>query len=382
MIARLDPGAKKYRNIQGLRAVAALLVFAVHLNVVEHRFTPSAFLQLLNPIGEWGVDLFFVISGFVMITSTWNEFATPAISFRFLLRRLTRVYPPYWIAMIPIVLLFAVAPHMVNGSQAIRPSVPASLLLLPQAGKPLLTVSWTLVYEMFFYVIFSIVLAFDRRWCLPLMTLWGGATLLAAAVGGPFHNVYLAVYLNPLLLEFILGVFAGYVVQVRGVFFPITSLITGLALTGVSDVFYDSVDRAAGLGGDLRCLFVGVPILLIFNGVIGLETRFGLVFPGWLQRIGNASFSLYLWHVPLSIFIGRITMGVLARHRSPMFHALWLVVVIVIVVGTSLMLYERIERPLLRVTSRWIRRLERDGSINVVPAMTSVANVVESGSRS
>jgi len=373
MIARLDPRTRTFSNIQGLRAIAALLVFAVHLNGVEHRFTPREFLHLLNPLGEWGVDLFFVISGFVMITSTWNEFSTPAISVRFFLRRLTRVYPPYWIAMIPIVALYAVAPHMINGSQSIRPNVIASLLLLPQVGKPLLTVSWTLVYEMFFYVVFAVVLAFDRRWCLPLMTLWGGLTLLVAALVMPLNNPYLDVYANPLLIEFILGVFAGYIVHVRGAFFPITSLLVGGMLMAVSDVTYDTFNAAAGLDGDLRFLFVGVPVLLMFNGVIGLEQRFAVIFPRWLQRIGNASFSLYLWHVPLSMLIARLTMRVLARHSSPLIHALWLAGTILIVVGTSYLLYERIERPLLRFTSRWIKRLESSVALDGVPGLSGNA---------
>ena len=381
MINRLDGTARTFRNVQGLRAIAALLVFAVHLNVVEHRFTsPSEFLARLNPLGEWGVDLFFVISGFVMITSTWNEFATPAISLRFFLRRLTRVYPPYWIAMLPIVALFLAAPSMVNGSQAIRPSIVASLLLFPQAGKPLLTVSWTLVYEMFFYIVFAFVLAFNRRWCLPLMTAWGALTLLTAAVVHSLHNTYLDVYANPLMIEFVLGVFAGYVVQVRGALFPIPSLVLGLAGIACADVYYDTFNVAAGLGGDLRFLCVGVPVLLVFNGVIGLETRYALIFPRWLQRIGNASFSLYLWHVPLSILLGRLSMG-LRTHHNPLLHAAWLAGVIVAVVGTSLLLYDRIERPLLRLCGRWLRRIEERSPPAEAQPMVPARRPLESISR-
>ena len=141
---------QRFVNVQGLRALAALLVLGLHVNVLEIRFTGNPFLNAFSPIGNWGVDLFFVISGFVMITSTWNDFGTPAISWRFFLRRLTRIYPPYLVILFPIALLYIVAPTMVNDAQAIKPNVIASFLMLPQAGFGLLVVGWTLVYEMFF----------------------------------------------------------------------------------------------------------------------------------------------------------------------------------------------------------------------------------------
>jgi exopolysaccharide production protein ExoZ len=376
VINRLDGTARTFKNVQGLRAIAALLVFSVHLNVIEQRFAGSSqFLRFLNPLGEWGVDLFFVISGFVMITSTWNEFATPAISLRFFLRRLTRVYPPYWIMMIPIVALYIVAPTMVNGSQAIRPSIPASLLLLPQLGKPLLTVSWTLVYEMFFYVVFSLVLAFDRRWCLPLMTAWGLLTLLIATVTFGQHNVYLETYSSPLLLEFILGVFAGWVIRTRKAPLPIASLIAGLIGIACADVYYDAFNAAAGLNGSLRFLCVGVPVLLIFNGIVGLETNAGYVLPRVLQKIGNSSYSLYLWHVPLSIFIGRLSLNLLRVHTNPWLHALWLTAVIFLVVGASMLLYQWIERPLLKLFGRWMRDVDTHLPVPQVPGLAQPLTV-------
>jgi peptidoglycan/LPS O-acetylase OafA/YrhL len=357
--------------VQGLRAIAALLVFSVHLNVGE--------LHFLNVIGEWGVDLFFVISGFVMITSTWTEFATPAISLRFFLRRLTRVYPSYWIVMIPIVALYLIAPYAVNGSQAIRPSIPASLFLVPQLGKPLLTVSWTLMYEMFFYVVFALTLAFNRRWCLPLVLGWGGLTLLLGAVLAPLHNRWADVYTNSISLEFILGVLAGYLVKTRGrATFPIASLVLGLVCIALAERYYVAFDTAAGLHGSLRFLIVGVPTALIFNGVVGLETAYALILPALLQRIGNASYSLYLWHVPLSILIERLTRGFLQRYPSPLVHAAWLGAVILIVISVSLLIYDKVERPLLRVFGRWLKALEKQKFAAVRTPKRAVALIVES----
>jgi len=350
MINPLDGRAPTFRNVQGLRAIAALLVFSVHLNVPE--------LRVLHDLGEWGVDLFFVISGFVMITSTWNEFATPAISLRFFLRRITRVYPAYWIVMIPIVALFLIAPNAVNGTQAIRPSIWASLLLVPQLGKPLLTISWTLVYEIFFYAIFSFVLAFDRRRCLPLVIAWGLGTVALGALLAPLNNHAISIYTNTISIEFIFGIFAGYLVQKRGALFPIASLALGLVLIAIAYRYYFAVDAAAGWHGNLRFLCIGIPAVLIFNGFVGLETAYGRIAPVALQRLGNASYSLYLWHVPVSIFLERISRGFLAQHPSPVLHAVWLVAVIAIVIGFSILVYDKVERRLLRVFGRWIKALD------------------------
>ena len=348
---------KQYANVQGLRAIAAMLVFGLHLNVLEGRFTGSAFLNAFAPIGNWGVDLFFVISGFVMITSTWNDFATPGISGTFFLRRLVRIYPPYLLVLVPIAALYFVAPAMVNASQAIKPSVWASFLLLPQSGFGLLIVSWTLVYELFFYVVFALVLTFARRYCLPLMGLWAVVTLAIAVTTRGLHNVYLDTYANPLMLEFVAGVLAGYAVALGRIRLPLLWVALGTAAILAAAVWYVPFDAAHGLDGSLRFALIGVPMALIFTGVVGLETNFGWRFPAFLLVLGNASYSLYLWHAPLSVLVGRLSESHRSLLERPFFHAAWLILVAAFVIGTSIALYYWIERPMLRFFNRRLRSI-------------------------
>jgi peptidoglycan/LPS O-acetylase OafA/YrhL len=343
---------KTFVNIQGLRAIAALAVFGLHLNVMENRFTGGNFLSFLTPIGNWGVDLFFVISGFVMITSTWNEFATPGISWRFLLRRITRIYPPYLALLIPIALIYFKAPQLINSEQAIRPNVIASFLLLPQQGFGLLIVAWTLVYEMFFYAVFAVVLMWNRRYCLPLIGAWAAFTLIASVLVRPLHNIYLSTYTSTLLLEFIFGVAAGYFITVRGVPWVLPSLALGIAGLIGADFWYVPFDAAFHLDGYLRFAIIGIPTLLVFIGVVGLETRYHWTFPAWMVVIGNASYSLYLWHEPLTVFVGRLSQSHQAFLHGGVAHAFWLAAVTLFVVAASIVVYYAIERPLLRAFSR------------------------------
>jgi peptidoglycan/LPS O-acetylase OafA/YrhL len=331
-------------------------VFGAHLNGSELRFTGSSFSGFFSPIGEWGVDLFFVISGFVMIVSTWNEFATPAISLRFLVRRVTRIYPAYWLVMLPILALFLVRPDMVDGSQTIRPNIAASFLLFPQYGKPLLTVSWTLVYEMFFYLVFAVVLAFDRRWCVPLIGAWCVLTLAGAAVTHDASNPYLRVYAGPMLVEFVFGVLVGFLTKLRGPVFPVASVIVGVAALLAIDVTAPTLMASYGLQThELRFLWIGIPVALILNGFVGMELRRGWVVPPWLQTIGNASYSLYLWHVPLIILVGRLSAHHVRTLGNPFVHAAWLAGVYVFVFGTSILIYRTVERPMLRFFGHFLR---------------------------
>jgi exopolysaccharide production protein ExoZ len=100
---------------------------------------------------------------------------------------------------------------------------------------------------------------------------------------------------------------------------------------------------------------IGIPAVLIFAGVVGLETRYGIVVPGWVQVIGNASYSLYLWHIPLTVLVGRLS-GARALLHHPLVHVAWLIIVTAFVVLSSIGVYYAIELPMLRYFSKLFHR--------------------------
>src|ERR1700681_4836051 len=121
-------------NVQALRAIAALMVVVVHAYAVESTYLPGRpWTTPFHVLGTYGVDLFFVISGTVMVVTTAGWFGTPGASLRFLTRRATRIYPPYWIVTALVLVAFLLVPGATGVHRSVAPDVLASFLAVPQA---------------------------------------------------------------------------------------------------------------------------------------------------------------------------------------------------------------------------------------------------------
>ena len=136
------------RTIQAARAIAANLVVFSHLFFVEAKYTASSILPAFTLYGIAGVDLFFVVSGFIMVAVAGRDRGP----IEFLWRRATRIYPTYWLVSLTVRATSLIAPTFVNSSITTPISLWRSFLLIPDRTFPLLAVGWTLVYEMYFYL--------------------------------------------------------------------------------------------------------------------------------------------------------------------------------------------------------------------------------------
>lgn len=153
----------RYDSIQILRAVAAMAVVLVHVfnaywadyGVVDYD---------IFPIGYAGVDMFFVISGFIICHAAQNETS----AWRFMLKRMFRIIPLYYALTLGLFCVAALVPSLLKSASADFSHLIQSLLFIPYERpngviKPLLFLGWTLNYEMFFYVIFAIGFKLSRR---------------------------------------------------------------------------------------------------------------------------------------------------------------------------------------------------------------------------
>ncbi len=246
--------------------------------------------------GAAGVDIFFVISGFVMAVSSLGKGAGPGAARRFLERRIVRVYPLYW--LITTLLVLKISLGFVRSAEGLHHIPPVfalcSYLLIPAhspAGdiKPILAPGWTLSFEMFFYLCFGVALYFRRSVPITLTIVLGTAAILGIFRTDAWPAV--TTLFSPLLLEFLAGLWLGRALQAGrtlsmhvGAPVAVLALVVLLAVPSPPPIFQHIEWAVCGL-----CLVQGA---VICDAMLTAVPRFALL-------LGDASYSLYLTHAPL-----------------------------------------------------------------------------------
>lgn len=298
----------KLQSIQILRGFAALLVLIYHIRAMEALAIANnglTELPLLNGFvtnGYAGVDLFFVISGLIMVHVTTGLRAGLASALDFLFARVTRIYPIWWIFAALMTAMFIVYYGLGNDAgwervsqgQPLTPYMIKSFLLAPQPAHPVLGVGWTLVHEMYFYLVFTLFLLVPRRFWHWGLLAWGAAIVGASFVGltKPFAGDVSALIFYPMTMEFIMGAAVGLAVSAglawRG---GVVTLIGTLWLLA-SLTFQGAEDDNLLMWG--RVVWFGLPCSLIVYGFATLEItrRQAWLFPAAIGALCASIISL------------------------------------------------------------------------------------------
>ncbi|MEZ5757239.1 MAG: acyltransferase [Emcibacteraceae bacterium] len=282
---------ERYHTLQILRAFAAWMVFYYHFMMQFHRFETDNILgYAFSEYGEFGVDIFFVLSGFVMYFSAKPDSAK---SFSFFIKRVFRVVPAYWFYTFMVIFCLALFPIGFSYTDYTAQSLVLSLLFIPHDNpsgwmpSPLLTVGWTLNFEMAFYTILSISLAISQKYARILCFL----IVASLPIIWPKNTLFSAVLGNSLLYEFLAGFTIAYLISTN--FFKIifkarfiAAVVTGLV--GLALWKYYHVH-------DIFRLFAAGFIVLsavLFNRYIHEKNMIA----NFLIKLGDYSFSTYLAH--------------------------------------------------------------------------------------
>ena len=302
--------------------------------------------------GAAGVDIFFPISGFVLYltgSAALRRPPTPGAWHDFAWRRFVRVAPMYWFFTTLKLLLFFAIPATMLHYQFRLWNATAAYLFLPAFNnmgmpEPPLVVGWTLAYEMLFYFIVTLAIAWRApllRFCacilivLSLLGLilphrWGGLTYLA----------------DPVELEFLAGMLlAATAERLRKLPIAVPLLLTAVALALLSAspiIMVEFLPR--------RVLVWGIPGALLVLSAVALESRFPFSRQRFLLLLGDASFSLYLTHTFIVPAV-RVLFAQL-QLEGAFAELLFFAAALLICLGVAILFHLYVELPVLSWLSR------------------------------
>ena len=342
-------GVTNLPGVQILRGVAACAVLVHHVLEESQPLFGGGIPARPVLLGASGVDLFFVISGFIMYYTNRGNFGKAGAPAEFFARRVIRIVPLYWVCTLFIVATTAVGLYASKTITAL--SLFLSLFFLPNANITL-GVGWTLNYEMYFYAVFSFWLLFGTARSgisgvlasIPLMTLVGWSLPPSAA------RSFLG---NPIAIEFCFG-FAVGVAFARGWISPRigwASLLVGAAGM-VLGTWFGPPDGTAGLAPEGRFLFWGLPAAVLLMSAFAVSDVSSRVGKG-LLALGDASYSIYLTHAFVMTAYAR---ALKFQSVSSAPRLLLVLVPILASVAVGLATYRLVERPMSGFFKQWWKR--------------------------
>ena len=351
-------GSRELFGVQILRGIAASAV------VVHHTLEESLGAHVGPRSPDWlitsgasGVDIFFVISGFIMLYVSFPPARTSPAPGSFLRKRVLRIFPLYWTVCLAMLGLGAVG--FMSSKSFVTDTVLKSLLLIPDSNA-LIGVSWTLSYEIYFYGIFASTLIFGSRatsvlaTSLVIVILMTLGSLMPAGDIGRFVS-------NPIALEFCFGLFLAWCFEACGEFtltgFVWYPLAFGALAAAPALIPHDTT---GGLPSPVRVVAWGVPAVFVLASFLSLKEsrRRGMQFAALL---GDASYSIYLIHIFVMIAYAKLlkSTGLAEVSQAPV-----ILLVIVAAVAVGLLTHLAIERPLQAlVRSPASRRIDRPAAL-------------------
>ncbi len=328
-----------FNSIQALRAIAALFV------ILEH-------VRFLN-CGAFGVDIFFCISGFMIMFSTHTN------TRHFITKRFIRILPLYYIMTFGTFLLLLLFPSMFEQTKANPYFLLKSLLFIPfDIGngiiQPLMRIGWTINCEIFFYLLFFIAFRISHKYRGLICSILVGLPILINALF-PSDFAPLLFFGNPVMLDFILGIICYYIA--KGIYelyqtCPQRHLWKILSWTALAfGIFLFTVLVMTKPGINIlsfrRPLLWGIPAFLLVLAffLTGLSLRI----PRTLVFVGNMSFSVYLIHYYPVMLLDRV---IFDFSEYTAFAALGVVISIIICLICSYICWYLIEKKLTKVLQK------------------------------
>ena len=339
------------KNLHVLRAVAALMVVYVHIGP-EMRQVYDNFPMLVS--GNAGVDIFFVLSGFLMVLTTEQSKLTPLV---FYFHRIARIAPLYWAITTVICLAYVAGMKPIGVVDLPFDLVLRSYLFLPVERdglyQPIVYVGWTLIYEVFFYFIFGAFVSLKDRVRASVMV----TGIILALVLLPFvlrieNSTSAWFYTRPIMLDFVFGIWLARLSMRADLQRLPASVSIGGILAGILLIVLPDITPIPQLDGFIRPLTWGVGGSLIILVLIALERQGRILDYPFLITIGSASYAIYLTHPLVLHLVSKIA----SRFADfpVIFAAMTLIGGLGLILLVGVMSWRLLEAPMHKLMRKWL----------------------------
>ena len=290
--------------LQIFRGIAALMVVVHHSigSIKYYHKIDSSFLSLVGAIGKYGVDFFFVLSGFIIAYTAYYKYDAPNAFSDYVKSRLIRIYVPYLPIGVFMLLLYSFFPSLSHGNRDL--SVLTSLTLIPH-GNPALSVAWTLSFELCFYMLFSLSFFSRKAWNF-LVVFWvlsvvvfNYTSLASLAI---LKTPFLYVLFSPYNIEFVFGfILALFIVKKVKINIYIGFLLFTFF---IASFFYCKYFNIYLFKFSINLTFSLATFIIVYLFIVYFNKR--IKNTSVMMMIGNATYSIYLIHNPLQMILLRI----------------------------------------------------------------------------
>jgi exopolysaccharide production protein ExoZ len=354
-MSNLPAQNKKFNLIQNFRGLAVLLVVFYHITEIGAvKLDGERYLGNIFSFGSSGVDFFFVLSGFIIMYVHRLDIGNQSKFTPFLIKRFIRVYPVYWIVTLFTLLINCIIPVISSKYDVNFSSIITSFLLIPQKSYPIVVPAWTLMHEVFFYAMFSLLIVLKSRLSIPIVFSWLLATLIlfVSKLCLGFANIpFVGFILSPYNLEFALGCLAALLIwKTKKTLEPIKGpllLSIGILLFSLASLFHpvytvDPINR----------LLYGIPSFLIVFSSSLIELASPVSIPWLLLYLGDASYSIYLTNeIFIRVLIDIVTV---CKVKTIVGSSLTLTIVVSLTILLGCLFYSFVERPVLKLSRTYL----------------------------
>jgi peptidoglycan/LPS O-acetylase OafA/YrhL len=348
---------RKLDSLQFGRAMSVLSVLVYHITGLSVEYQHGCFYGGWIQALRAGVDVFFVISGVVMVVTTYSKLEQPGTGKRFIIHRISRIYPPYLFLTAILTVYWLARPNATINSRSGGVDLFTSYTLWPSQHLPLVQVGWSLSYEMMFYLaFFCIIVCVTRTWFPGALLVWSLAVLAGCAAialnpSGALITVFprASFLFSPFVLEFVAGCFIGLAFLKVKLGAGRMSVVVATALFIIEAIIFQAIHYEGAEGLIARVVLFGPPAALLVYGLLAWEEQpGGLHIPRWVIRCGDMSYSIYLVHLLVIHFAYRYLWPVF-DHRGV--RPLFMLAAAAVALASSVVFYKLVEMPF----SLWTR---------------------------